>query len=394
VWEKIVLVQAHGGWIPERELSQLAAYRQLARAGRFNAGDNTRAAVWDKPRTGNDEQNSVSHPSLTRNARSAITPAAGGRSPGPLFMVPRISFRFLPAILLVAMFAWTSGAGTLRVATYNVETYLDQPTESRAHAKSAEARAKVRECIRAAHADLLALEEMGETNALLELRASLQAEGENFSYWEHVQAFDTNIHVAVLSKLPIVARRPHTNDFFLLDGRRFQVKRGFAEVDIQAATNFTVTLLVAHLKSRLITPEADEAEERLGEARVLRGLIDARLARDPGAKLIVLGDFNDHPDSAPLKEIIGRGKTKLFDTRPVEHNGDTARAEPPYYEPRDVAWTYFYGRTDSYERIDYLLITPALKPYWAPAETLIPFVPNWGIGSDHRPIVTAFSTNN
>jgi endonuclease/exonuclease/phosphatase family metal-dependent hydrolase len=308
--------------------------------------------------------------------------------------MPRISLRLLPAILLVAMFACTARADTLRVATYNVETYLDQPTESRTHAKSAEARAKARECIRAAHPDVLALEEMGETNALLELRAALQADGENFAYWEHIQAFDTNIHVAVLSKLPIVARRPHTNDFFLLDGRRFQVKRGFAEVDIQAATNFTVTLLVAHLKSRLITPEADEAEERLGEAHALRGVIDARLAGEPGAKLIVLGDFNDHPDSAPLKEIIGRGKTKLFDTRPVEHNGDTARAEPPYYEPRDVAWTYFYGKNDSYERIDYILISPALKPYWDSSETGIPFVPSWGIGSDHRPIVAGFSTEN
>ena len=35
-------------------------------------------------------------------------------------------------------------AETFRVATYNVENYLAQPTESRPHVKSAEARAKVR----------------------------------------------------------------------------------------------------------------------------------------------------------------------------------------------------------------------------------------------------------
>jgi len=163
---------------------------------------------------------------------------------------------------------------------------------------------------------VLALEEMGGTNALLELRAALKTEGLDFPFWEHVQSFDTNIHVAVLSKLPIVARRPHTNEFFLLDGKRFQVKRGFAELDLQAAPGFTVTLLAAHLKSHLATPDADEAEERLGEAKVLRGLIDARLAQEPNARLIVLGDFNDTKDSAATKEIIGRGKTKLFDTRP------------------------------------------------------------------------------
>ena len=40
-----------------------------------------------------------------------------------------------------------SAAGTFRVATYNVENYLDQPTESRPHVKSAEAKAKIRESI-------------------------------------------------------------------------------------------------------------------------------------------------------------------------------------------------------------------------------------------------------
>src|SRR5882762_7901314 len=125
-------------------------------------------------------------------------------------------------------------ADTFRVATYNVENYLDQPTESRRFTKSAEAKAKIREGIRALNPDVLALEEMGSTNALLELRASLKSDGLDFPYWEHIQSYDTNIHVAVLSKLPIVARHPHTNESFLLDGRRFQVKRGFAELEIQA----------------------------------------------------------------------------------------------------------------------------------------------------------------
>ena len=300
--------------------------------------------------------------------------------------------RFCAAILFGTLIHSTGFAETFRVAAYNVENYLDQPTESRSHAKTVEAKAKIRESIRALAPDVLALEEMGGTNALLELRAALKADGQDFPFWEHIQSFDTNIHVAVLSKLPIVARRPHTNEFFLLDGRRFQVKRGFAELDIQAATNFTFTLLAAHLKSHLTTPDADEAEERLGEAKVLRGLIDARLAKEPNAKLIVLGDFNDTKDSASTKEIIGRGKFKLTDTRPAERNGDTAPGQPPYFEPRDVAWTYFYGKTDSYSRIDYLLLSPAMKRSWLANETFIPTIPNWGIGSDHRPIVAGFTT--
>ena len=297
-------------------------------------------------------------------------------------------------VLIAGLLCFNSfAAETFRVATYNVENYLDQPTESRHFVKSAEAKAKVRESIKAMNPDVIALEEMGTTNALLELRASLKADGQDFPFWEHISGADTNIHVAVLSKFPIVARHPHTNDEFLLDGRRFRVKRGFAEVDIQAATNFTFTLIAAHLKSHLITPDADESEERLAEARVLRGIIDEHFKANPNAKLIVLGDFNDTKDSDSTKEIIGRGKFKLNDTRPAERNGDNVAAAPPYFEPRSVAWTYFYGADDTYARIDYILLSPAMARNWVKAGTYIPTISNWGIGSDHRPIVATFEEN-
>jgi endonuclease/exonuclease/phosphatase family metal-dependent hydrolase len=285
-------------------------------------------------------------------------------------------------------------AGTFRVATYNVENYLDQPTESRHFVKSAEAKAKIRESIRALNPDVLALEEMGTTNALLELRASLKADGLDFPFWEQVQGADTNIHIAVLSRLPIVARYPHTNDLFLLDGRQFRVERGFAEVDIEAATNFTFTLIVAHLKSRRPVPQADEAEERLGEAQILRGIVDDHFKADPDARLVVLGDFNDVKDSDSIKTIIGRGKFKLTDTRPAERNGDNAPAENSYFDPRNVAWTEYYGKEDVYTRMDYILLSPALARDWTKTETYIATIPNWGTGSDHRPIVAAFKTGD
>lgn len=299
------------------------------------------------------------------------------------------------ALLGCVLFGFVGAvAETFRVATYNLENYLDAPTESRHYVKSDEAKTKIRESIRAANPDVLALEEMGSTNALLELRASLKADGLDFPFWEHIQSYDTNIHVAVLSKLPFVARQPHLRESFLLDGKRMQVKRGFAELEIGVATNFTFTLLAAHLKSRLTAPDADEGAQRLAEAKILREIIDARLAASHDAKLIVLGDFNDTRNTASTKVILGAGKTKLFDTRPAERNGDNLPNPVPRYEPRNITWTHYYGVEDSYARIDYLLISPALKPHWLANETYIPVVPNWGIGSDHRPIVATFSTGN
>jgi endonuclease/exonuclease/phosphatase family metal-dependent hydrolase len=304
-----------------------------------------------------------------------------------------VKFRSFGAAIIFLTVANSFAAETFRVATYNVENYLDQPTESRHHAKSAEAKAKIRETICTINPDVLVLEEMGGTNALMELRASLKAKGQNFPFWDYVEGTDTNIHVAVLSKFPIVARHPHTNDEFLLDGRRFRIERGFAEDEIQVTRNFTFTLIAAHLKSQLQIPNADEAEERLGEATVLRKIIDKRFKENPDAKIIVLGDLNDLKNSDPIKRIIGRGKFKLTDTRPAERNGDNAPAVPPYFEPRNVAWTYFYGADDTYSRIDYILLSPAMARDWVKAGTYIPTIPNWGIGSDHRPIVATFNAN-
>jgi endonuclease/exonuclease/phosphatase family metal-dependent hydrolase len=294
-------------------------------------------------------------------------------------------------LLSLTAFVFTSAllqAESFRVATYNVENYLDQPTETRPHLKSAEARAKVRESIRALKPDVLALQEMGGVSALQELRKSLQTEGLDFPYWDHVAGFDTNIHVAILSRFPIAASRPHTNDNFLLHGRRFRVSRGVAEVDIKVNPNYSFTLITVHLKSKRPAPEADEAGQRLEEARILRGIIDADLAANPKANLIVAGDFNDTKDSAPIKAILGRGGFKLIDTRPAERNGDDTSTAA--FAPRNITWTHYYGKEDNYSRLDYILISPGMAREWEANETCVLTIPNWGVGSDHRPLVATF----
>jgi endonuclease/exonuclease/phosphatase family metal-dependent hydrolase len=314
-----------------------------------------------------------------------------------------VSWRSTAALLLVLFWTGRTNAEIFRVATYNVENYLDQAVPGRA-AKSAEARAKVRESLLALKPDVLALQEIGSPSALKELCESLKDGGLDLPYWEHITGFDTNIHVAVLSRFPFVARRPHTNESFLLDGRRYHVKRGFAELDIRVNTNFEFTLIAAHLKSKNPVPEAEQSELRLEEAKVLREEIDARFAADPDTKLVVLGDLNDTKDAPPTKTIIGRGRHKLVDTRPPERNGDwpafggrgarsvereTARRSA---EPRSITWTHYYAKEDAYDRIDYILLSPGMARTWDPKETWVLSIANWGVGSDHRPIVAGFET--
>ncbi len=291
-----------------------------------------------------------------------------------LFLV--LWFCLLPA-------AWAAPQA-LRVATFNVENYLDAETSTR-RAKSAASEAKVRECILALHPDVIALQEIGSSNALLGLAAGLKAGGLDMPYWEQVAAYDTNIHLSILSRFPIVSRRSHTNESFLLDGRRLDVKRGFADLEIQVNPRFRCTLIAAHLKSRLPSPVADEEEWRYQESLALRHAIDARLADNPDSNLIVLGDFNDVQDSKPLRTIMGRGKTRLIDTRPAEQNGAAHTGSG------QITWTHYYAKEDVFSRIDYILLSREMAKFLVKPETYILTAPDWGLASDHRPLVAAFA---
>ncbi|HMO63678.1 MAG TPA: endonuclease/exonuclease/phosphatase family protein, partial [Verrucomicrobiota bacterium] len=219
---------------------------------------------------------------------------------------------------------------------------------------------------------------------------ALRAGGLDLPHAEFVTGWDTNIQVAVLSRFPFSARRPHTNDSFLLQGRRFRVSRGFAEVEIAVRPDYRITLFNAHLKSRRQSPQADQAGLRLEEARLLREKVDARLKADPRANLLVAGDLNDTKDQPPIRALIGRGATALVDARPSERNGDTGFTPNPRWQPRTIAWTHYYGVEDSYGRIDYFLVSPGLEKEWVREETYVHTVADWGLASDHRPLVITF----
>ena len=292
--------------------------------------------------------------------------------------------------LLFCFAASAPAADTFRIATYNVENYLEVSNGSRP-AKSAEARAKVREGIIALKPDVIALEEIGGTDALLELQGSLKTNGLDLPFWDLVQGADTNINVALLSRLPIVARHPQTNDFFLLNGRRWQVSRGFVEADIRANEHYSFTLIAVHLKSKVPIPQVDEADLRLEEAKVLREKIDALLRPNPNLNLIVLGDFNDTHDSRTIKTILGRGNEAVYDLRPAERDGQSDGAGARTRPVRNITWTEYYAKQDVYTRMDYIFLSRGMAREWDAAGTYILTRPDWGLASDHRPLLATFA---
>ncbi len=286
-----------------------------------------------------------------------------------------LAWLFVPAQLV---------AGPLTVATYNLEFYVDGATLG-VPPKSPEARALIREAIRRLSPDVLALQEMGSTNALNELVNSLRSEKLNFPFREYVHGPDSNLHLAFLSKRPITARRPHTTESFLFQGKRHQVSRGFGEIDVRVGTQ-QITFITAHLKSKRQVGEADQQGLREEEAVVLRERIEDFFKREPNGDLIVLGDFNDDISSRTLKTIIGRNRTRLFDPKPAERNGDTLANPNPRYDPRRVLWTHYFAKDETYSRLDYIFLSGTLRSAVDPAETYVLAMPNWGAASDHRPV--------
>ena len=295
-------------------------------------------------------------------------------------------------ISIILYFLYISGiqaADTFTVATFNVENYFLTKFGTRS-VKPELSRSKVADAIVSIHPDVLALQEIGRLAALVDLEKRLKLKGLEYPHHEWVVGPDPAIHLAVLSRFPITVHS-HTNVMYLLDRRRFRVGRGFGEVRVQVNDNYGFTLLNAHLKSKRPVPQASEAEMRLREARALRRIVEARLMADTSANILVVGDLNDTPNAEPIRDLIGRRAPRLLDLRPFEQNGDRlAHPLNPKYPSRRVSWTSYYGLEDSFSRFDYILASEGMAKELDRAGTRIHTMADWGVASDHRPVVARF----
>jgi len=271
-------------------------------------------------------------------------------------------------------------AETLTVATYNIENYTaaDRMTEAgyrQNYPKPEAAKQALRSVLRALNADVLVLQEMGPRPYLEELRRDLRAEGLDYPYASLLEASDDARHVAVLAKRPCKSATPHTGlDFKYFDGRE-QVKRGLLEVVLPTSAG-DVTLWAVHLKSRFTDRPDDpnSAMRRAGEAGAIRDFILKRHPDPQTARFAVLGDFNDNKTSRPIRAFLARGKTEITELLPAT-------------DSRGEVWTRAYAREDSYERPDFILVSPGLKPFVRDGTAKIFDQPETRAASDHRPVV-------
>lgn len=274
----------------------------------------------------------------------------------------------------------------LTVAAYNVENYLvaDRQVDGvyrQAYPKPEKEKAAVRRVITSVAPDILAVEEMGRQPFLDELQRDLKKEGQDYPYTVVLEAADADRHVALLSKLPLKDVQKHSAVPVAFLGQKEVVKRGVLEVTVATAAG-DLTIFVLHLKSRRTEMKEDPegAAQRLAEAEAVRDLVLTRFPDPAKAQFIICGDWNDTRMSKPVRALDKRGKTDV---------GEILRG----YDSHGETWTHFYRREDTYSRIDYILVSPGLKPLVEGGRSSIFDGPDALEGSDHRLISVRLRTD-
>lgn len=284
--------------------------------------------------------------------------------------------RASPLLLFLSLVAIAQAitVGTYNVANYLVTDRMAEGTYRQAYPKPESEKTALRRSIAGFAPDVLALQEMGKPEFLAELQRDLKAEGLDYPHAFVLEAADADRHVAVLSKLPFKEVHRHTQVSIELFGQPDVVKRGVLEV-VLATDQGDLSLFVIHLKSRRTErPDDPQGEtQRTLEATAVRDLVLTRHPDPTQAKFIVAGDWNDVRTSKPVRALQQRGKLDV---------GELLRAT----DSRGETWTHAYYREDSYSRIDYLMVSPGLRPFVANDAAVIHDGEGVRTASDHRPV--------
>jgi len=285
-------------------------------------------------------------------------------------------------ILLSAVLAF--GQQRIIFAHYNVENYLEQDRREGEQVlfgpkPEAEKNILVR-IIKEIHPDILGIAEMGPEDQFMDFRNRLESIGLHYPSAEYVDGPDAERHLALLSRFEIVERHSQKRIEFDLNGQRSLVQRGFLDVTIEVNPSYRLRLVGAHLKSKLPIP-VGEALLRRNEARLLRTHVDEVLNREPGTNLLVYGDMNDTRDQPALQEILGprRSLNHLTDIPLADEQGDR--------------WTYYRRQSDTYDRIDYIIVNSVLLPQIDQEQSCVYRSRDWYSASDHRPIIAVINAN-
>lgn len=294
----------------------------------------------------------------------------------------------LSAALAFSALFWLPGAAAdellappaeLRVLSYNIFNFAAAAQPS---PKSPESRAMVTAIIAKLNPDIAVLVETSGAAAVAELVAAIKEKGVTYPFSTVVEAFDQERRIGIIAKVTPAKVEHDTTAYYNLGGKHVFVQRGFGHVIFEWNNGYRLHVVAAHLKSKMFDP-LGQTDMRRYEARQLRYLIDGIQKSDKEANILVMGDFNDTPESSPISTVCGRRsgvEKQMFDLRPVD--------------PTNESWTHCWDEADTYSRIDYAFVSHALLPEINLDKTLLPNIQDWYIASDHRPVLVTLTPAN
>lgn len=269
------------------------------------------------------------------------------------------------------------GKGEFSVMSYNLYRFQfdDRDKDGQANEfKPQDEIDAVMSIVRSVSPDVLACTEMGDGVAFDRFRAELKKVGLDYPHAEHLMIEGSHTHLAVVSRFPIVSRQNITNETYSIGTNTVPVQRGFLSVDFQVNENYRFRIVTAHLKSKRFSV-LGQTEMRRNEGRLLNKNIRHFLDKDTNLNVLVVGDLNDTPKSAAIREVMGKPEV-LVDLHPADVYGDT--------------WTHIFYPEESYERIDYALCSPGMAREAVSNKCHIVRDRLTYKASDHRPLVSVF----
>ena len=197
-------------------------------------------------------------------------------------------------------------------------------------------------------ADILCVVEADNRIALTRFNKTV-LKGVGGTPYEHVMLIDGNdkrgIDVGILtrSQFPIESMASHADD---QDSKGTIFSRDCAEYRFKLPGGDKFLVMINHFKSKGYGSQSTSNTKRKRQATRVRSIYEDR--RSEGLDLIaVVGDFNDTPESDPLKPLLKKG-SDLIDV--MAHPKFVSDGRPG---------TYANGTKSG--KIDYILLSPALS---------------------------------
>ncbi|MAE64203.1 MAG: hypothetical protein CMJ18_07990 [Phycisphaeraceae bacterium] len=204
--------------------------------------------------------------------------------------------------------------------------------------------------------------------------------------YDHITSLPSNdrrgITIGVASRLPIHSVTSHRLRELRLEGHtnKWQFARDLirARLWVAGRNQRHLDVYVAHFKSkRNVKGDERSRNWRLAEATAARSIVDAGRRAVTRDWTLLVGDFNDTPDSETLKaltDVVDGGPTPLLDVHA--------------HLPPERRITYLRGQFRS--TIDYILASPDLARRVVTESAYVPRDVRLLTGSDHAPVLAAF----